>query len=59
MKIKLDNKLLVQIAWDETLDSYRKITDGYGGRWSITCPECGKDTMHVVRPGKVQCGECG
>ena len=35
------------------------ITDGHGGRWSRTCPECGRDTMHIVRPGKVQCGECG
>ena len=28
MKIKLDNKLLVQIAWDEILDGYRKAHEG-------------------------------
>ena len=35
------------------------IADGHGSAWSIVCPDCGKRTMHVVRPGKVQCGECG
>lgn len=34
------------------------ITDGYGSYWSVTCSECGEDAMEVVRPGKVQCGEC-
>ena len=35
------------------------ITDGEGNFWSRRCPSCGKDTMSVVRPGKVQCSECG
>ncbi len=35
------------------------ITDGFGNTWSIICPYCGKFSMHVVRPGKVQCSECG
>lgn len=33
------------------------ITDDYGNTWAATC-ECG-GKMQVVRPGKVQCAECG
>lgn len=32
-----------------------QIGDGFGNVWSKTCPECGQDTLEVVRPGKVQC----
>ena len=35
------------------------ISDGFGSTWSKKCPMCGKDTMEVVRPGKVQCANCG
>lgn len=35
------------------------IEDGFGSSWSAWCPECGKKTMSVVRPGKVQCSRCG
>ena len=35
------------------------ITDGFGNSWDKICPECGKDTMKIVRPGKVQCENCG
>jgi len=35
-----------------------EITDGHGSTWSIVCPDCGERSMEVVRPGKVQCGEC-
>lgn len=35
------------------------ISDGMGNEWSKTCAMCGKDTMEVVRPGKVQCSKCG
>lgn len=35
------------------------ITDGFGNYWSIRCPRCGKETMQVIGPGKVQCSECG
>lgn len=35
------------------------IEDGHGSTWSAWCPECGRRTMHVVRPGKVQCSKCG
>ena len=33
------------------------ITDGYS-TWSAVCPKCG-GRMQVVRPGCVQCSECG
>jgi len=35
------------------------ISDGYGSCAPKRCPECGGDTMGVVRPGKFQCMECG
>ena len=35
------------------------ISDSFGSTWSAYCPECGKKTMQVVRPGKVQCANCG
>lgn len=35
------------------------IEDGFGSVWSAWCPECGKRTMNVVRPGQVQCSNCG
>lgn len=35
------------------------IGDGYGSAWSAYCAMCGKKSMHVVRPGKVQCSNCG
>jgi hypothetical protein len=35
------------------------IEDGHGGFWSSVCPECGEKAMHIVRPGKVQCSNCG
>lgn len=35
------------------------ISDGFGGEWLKKCPDCGKDEMAVVRPGKVQCNNCG
>lgn len=34
------------------------IYDGFGTTWSKRCPECGKDSMVVVRPGKAQCDSC-
>jgi hypothetical protein len=35
------------------------ISDGFGGEWSAICPVCGRRSMSVVRPGKVQCEYCG
>lgn len=37
----------------------RTIDDGFGGYWAVECPMCGQATMTVVRPGKVQCTNCG
>ena len=34
------------------------VTDGFGSYASKTCPECGEDTIVVVRPGKFQCTNC-
>jgi len=34
------------------------ISDGFGNEWAATCEHCG-GKMQVVRPGKVQCAECG
>jgi hypothetical protein len=35
------------------------IEDGFGSAWSAYCAMCGKKTMEIVRPGKVQCSNCG
>jgi len=31
------------------------LRDGFGNSWSIKCFLCKKNTMEIVRPGKVQC----
>lgn len=43
----------------ESINRDDSISDGFGGFWSAWCRECGKKSMHVVRPGKVQCSFCG
>ena len=35
------------------------VEDGFGSAWSAYCPECGKKSVSVVRPGKAQCSYCG
>ena len=35
------------------------IEDGFGSAWSKRCPECGRLSMQVVRPGSAQCSHCG
>jgi len=35
------------------------INDGFGNVWNKICPECNQSTMQVLRPGKVQCSNCG
>ena len=37
----------------------QEISDGFGSTWDKKCLECGRMSMEVVRPGKVQCGYCG
>jgi hypothetical protein len=34
------------------------VSDGFGGEWSKKCPMCHDISIHVVRPGKVQCYNC-
>jgi hypothetical protein len=43
----------------ETVSADDIIEDGFGNAWSKRCPECGRNSMQVVRPGKAQCGYCG
>lgn len=31
------------------------LDDGFGNQWPKTCPDCGEQSMQIVRPGKVQC----
>jgi hypothetical protein len=35
------------------------ISDGFGSVWSAICPQCHERTIEIVRPGKVQCTNCG
>jgi hypothetical protein len=35
------------------------IEDSFGNSWSKICPEGSKLTRVVIRPGKVQCENCG
>jgi hypothetical protein len=35
------------------------LDDGFGSKFSVICEKCGKETMEIVRPGKVQCCNCG
>lgn len=35
------------------------ITDDCGNTWSKRCSVCGKNTLQLIRPGVVQCSECG
>lgn len=46
------------LEWVLESDNDETIEDGFGNAWSKRCPECGKLTMVVVRPGKVQCDNC-
>jgi hypothetical protein len=43
----------------EIVKSIKTIEDGFGNVWAKKCPECGKNKMVVVRPGKAQCDNCG
>ncbi len=43
----------------DEVDTPATIEDGFGSRWSAWCAMCGRKSMQVVRPGKVQCEFCG
>ena len=51
-----DNEHLKELLRCDPSD---QIDDGFGSTWSRTCPTCGLGTMHVNRPGEVQCDYCG
>lgn len=40
-------------------ENEKTIEDGFGSVWSLRCLDCGRNSMQVVRPGKVQCQYCG
>ena len=42
----------------ESLENPNTIEDGFGNSWSIMCPLCKNPSMHIIRPGKVQCSNC-
>lgn len=47
--------------WESLGKAYlelKPISDGFVSSWSENCPQCGGDSMEVVRPGKVQCSNC-
>lgn len=47
------------IACLKIISKKRKtIEDGFGGSWSAICPYCKRESMQVVRPGKIQCQSC-
>ena len=58
---------IIERAMRKLLDGYVKIEksagptieDGFGNVWSAKCAKCGRISMQVVRPGKIQCGYCG
>ena len=54
-RLKEDNEHLKCLL---RCDPEDRIDDGCGGVWSRTCPTCGLGTMHVNRPGEVQCDFC-
>lgn len=41
-----------------TSEKLETVSDGFGSVWSKICPNCGKSSMQVVRPGKIQCATC-
>lgn len=42
----------------EFIEKERFIEDGFGGMWNARCPNCKRQIMQIVRPGKVQCPKC-
>ena len=58
---------IIERVMRKLLDGYVKIEksagptieDGFGNVWSAKCTKCGRISMQVVRPGKIQCGYCG
>lgn len=51
--IKKDSDVFYESCDDDIIE------DGFGSVWSAWCYMCGRKSMQIVRPGKVQCGYCG
>lgn len=48
-------------SWPKKLDNrkdFLPVSDGFGSSVSRICPQCGKATMQVVRPGDFRCSDC-
>jgi len=56
MKIPFTKYRLILIREHDSNDI---IDDGFGNQWSAYCAMCGRKSMQIVRPGKVQCKYCG
>lgn len=54
------NSVAGLIAYSLTTRTERTqtIEDGFGNTWENICHRCGGE-LSVVRPGKVQCNDCG
>ena len=54
----LERDLDVAIVAIRRKGSRKVVSDGFGSIWDLRCPNCGEDSIQVVRPGKVQCAIC-
>lgn len=43
---------IIELLDDDIVD------DGFGTSASVYCPECGKKSIYVVRPGDIRCSNC-
>jgi len=62
MMMRDKEKCRVRDEKRKAMESIRKaptIEDGFGNSWVNWCHECEQPSLHVVRPGKVQCDICG
>lgn len=63
LKFNIDEGLSMTFSYEKNIyedddEAGDTIEDGFGSEWSAWCPKCGEKSMEVVRPGKVQCGNC-
>ena len=54
IKVRLAAKSFTQQQID-TMLLYHECTNV----WNVKCPHCGKKAMRIVKPGKIQCENCG
>lgn len=51
------NQIMQDEAQRKLEESEEFISDGFGSHWPKECPCC-KESLEIVRPGKVQCPNC-